>query len=850
MGGSESLLLSTARQEGVRATVYGLIFVASAATLALEICLTRVFALAHWYHFASMSISIGLLGFGASGSLLYLRPRLLEERHTTTETWSSRSSTERSSCTRGVALANLLLGAAIPTTYLGANALPLDAYLLGIEPIQWAYLVGYFGLLALPFIFAGLAVGFALSQAPERAARIYFANLAGSALGAAAPLALLNLLPPGEAVVSIAAGVAITSALWALLRRSALLVPALLLLAGIGGLGLLAPDHLAVRTSPYKALNQALLYPGSQVAWRAHNAFSQVELLKSAGIRSAPGLSVAFEGRLPPQYAVSTDGENLSPVISEGPQETSFTRYLPSAAAYRLLASGPRQAPPSVLVLEPAGGLETLVALDHGAGPLTVVAGNPLQMEAVRQVAGSYPHDPRVQLLIRGPRSFMAANDRRFDLIVMPLNEGFRVVTAGAFAVNENYLLTVESLARQYESLAEEGFLVITRWLQLPPSEELRAFILVLEALERSGVERPSERVAAFRSFQTATMLVKRGELRGEEIRELRSFAAEMRYDLIYLPGLQAAESNRFNVLEPDPYFESFALAPSREQRPELLHLYPYDVRAPTDDHPFFFHFFRPSQLSEVIQKLGRTWQPFGGSGYLVMFALLAFLLAASGLLIVAPLAARRDHPEVDAPGGAAPARLRLAVLAYFLALGVAYLFLELPLMQRMILFLDQPTYAFSAVLFVLLLFSGLGSLASERLRWRLRWVLVALVGGAAIYSAALPHLLAPFLGQPLAFRFLVAVAILAPLGLLMGMPFPRGIALTGRAAPSLVPWAWGINGFASVISTVLASMIALGAGFGAVMALAGAAYAVAVLAVGAVPAAAPEPMSTDSRCP
>ncbi len=829
-----------------------------------------------------MSVSIGLLGFGASGSLIYLKPDLLGSLPTASKGHQDRvaSGEDRSGrgedghhLERGVATAALLFGAATLAAYLGANGLPLDLYLLGVEPIQWAYLLGYFALLTLPFLFAGAATGFALSMAPGRAGRLYFAGMVGSGAGAAASPLLLNALPPGQAVAALALALIASAALWAGLRRSQLLFPALAGAAVAGWLLLGAPETLSVRTSPYKALNQALLYPGARVVWRGQNAFSRVDLLESPGIRSAPGLSLSYQGRLPPEQAVATDGENLSPVPPLQPGRGDYARYLPSAAAYRLLAVsevgtqgggdeeavGARNAEqrsrdpgvqagargsgtlrkgsraPSVLVLEPGGGLEAIAALEHGAERVTAVAGNPTQVEAVRRAESSYLDAPRLRLVVGGARGFLAADDETFDLIVMPLAESFRVVTAGSFSVSENYLLTVESVVKQYERLSDGGFLVVSRWLQLPPSEELRAFLIVVEALERLGVEDPARSLAAFRSFQTATILAKRGDLQPEEIEELRAFAAEMKYDLIHLPGLQAGESNRFNVLAHDPYFESFALALSREGRGDLLRCYPFDVSPTADDRPFFFHFFKPTQLPELVQKLGRSWQPFGGSGYLVMFALLGFALVASTGLILGPLwlgARLRSRPDVEQ--GARPhTRLRTAVLTFFLGLGVGYLFLEIPLMQRMILFLDQPTYSFAVVLFALLLFSGLGSLAADRVRLPIRPVLAALVVAVFLYAVGLPGLLSLFLGQPLALRLLVVLLSLAPLGFLMGMPFPSGIALLARGDSRLVPWAWAINGCASVVSSILASMIALAAGFSAVLLLAGAAYGVSALAAG-----------------
>jgi hypothetical protein len=255
---------------------------------------------------------------------------------------------------------------------------------------------------------------------------------------------------------------------------------------------------------------------------------------------------------------------------------------------------------------------------------------------------------------------------------------------------------------------------------------------------------------------------------------------------------------------------------------PEALYAaQPYKVRPPTDDRPFFFHFFRWSQTQAVLQQLGRTWQPWGGSGYLVLIALLAVSVVASGALIALPLAAGRRRGTVKG--------LRGRVLAYFGLLGLGFLFVEIPLMQRFILFLGQPIYAFAAVIAALLFFSGLGSLAAPWLNPR--QTLPLLAAAILFYPLLLPVLFQALLGAPLAVRLAATVVSLAPLGVLMGTPFPGGLAWLGRQAPGLVPWAWAVNGCASVLASVLAALIALSAGFSWVLVGAAAAYGGAWLA-------------------
>jgi hypothetical protein len=245
-----------------------------------------------------------------------------------------------------------------------------------------------------------------------------------------------------------------------------------------------------------------------------------------------------------------------------------------------------------------------------------------------------------------------------------------------------------------------------------------------------------------------------------------------------------------------------------------------YEVRPPTDDKPFFFHFFKWRQVPEIWQTLGRTWQPFGGGGYLVLLALLAMAVLTSVVLIVLPAGLTRRSGET-------PAGLpRGLVLAYFGCLGVAYLAVEIPLIQRFVLLVDHPTTAFAIVLSVLLITSGIGSLLAPRLRaW---WVMPTLVFCVLVLSVSSSSILGLLLGRSLVTRAVAASALLVPLGLLMGVPFPTGLALVRRRAPHLIPWAWGVNGCTSVVVSIATALMAMSWGFGAVLGVAVTAYLLA----------------------
>jgi hypothetical protein len=473
-----------------------------------------------------------------------------------------------------------------------------------------------------------------------------------------------------------------------------------------------------------------------------------------------------------------------------------------------------------VLVLEPGGGLDVAVAQSRGVERIVAVSPNPLVIDAVRQYGAGLYERGQVEVIARSPRSYASEQPSRFDIVEVALTDAQRTVVSGAYTLGEDYRYTVEAVVDYLALLEPSGILVLHRWLQTPPSESVRAWALAIEAIERMGWSAPRDSLVAIRSWSTMLILAKKGPFAASELETVREFCETRKFDLVFLPGMRADEANRHNVYQGAPYATIYRRLLNGEERDAILSEYEYDVRPLTDDRPFFFHFFRWRQVPEIWQRLGHTWQPFGGGGYLVLVALLGVATLASVGLIVLPLVVVRG------PLTEMPARSRARVLAYFGCLGVAYLAIEIPLIQRFVLFLDQPTTAFATVLCVLLLASGVGSLLAPRIG--ARRAIPALVLYLLLLVIVLPSVFDWFLGYPLAIRVVVACLLLAPLGMLMGIPFPSGLALIQGRVPGLVPWAWGVNGCTSVIASVLTALVALSWGFTVVFVIAAATYACA----------------------
>lgn len=774
----------------------------SCAALVYEIALTRVFAIAQGYHFGFLAISLALLGFGASGTALAL---------------GARSGTRSPLSPSLLSNLAILLPLVLLASYLTANNLPFDPYLVAWNPIQLVYLVAYLLALTIPFFVVGLLQGLALILWSQHSASLYGANLLGSSVGCLIALAALTWMSVPNVVIVAAMMAAVGAlALAAGLTSRRALFPAVEVVLLIG-LVWTSPAWLEIQLSPYKTLNQLLNDPEARVTARYWNAFSRVDVVTSSRIRSAPGLSLSFTGALPRQTGIVLDADKVLALTTGENLSSDLFAALPMAIAYDLRPTA------RALVLDPGGGLEIWVALAHGVRSIMAVQENPLIAELT---AAPFAASDAVRFITASPRSYSAASSEQFDVVDLALSDNFRAVTAGAFTLAENYTLTVEGVRRYFELLAPRGLLVAQRWLQLPPSEETRMGALIVEALQASGIRDPAQHIVAIRSFSTMLILAKREPFELAEIDAIKQFARERQFDLVYYPGIQASEANHFNKLKQDVYYEAFQRLLA--DAPQFHRQSAYEIAPPTDEHPFFFHFFKWEQLPTVIALLGKTWQPFGGSGYLILLALLGVASSVAFVLVLLPLLVqRRGLRQGEERASARHTQAR--VLVYFGALGFGFLFVEIPLIQRAVLILEYPVYAFTVVLFGLLLSSGLGSIVAERISWRAS--LVGLVLAIALYAALVP-LSAWLLAQELIVRIIVVIIGLAPIGFLLGVPFPRGLEFVRQDAPELLPLAWGMNGFTSVISSILATMIALTWGTTPVLLGAGVVYAVALFSV------------------
>ncbi|HSW22093.1 MAG TPA: SAM-dependent methyltransferase, partial [Burkholderiaceae bacterium] len=560
-------------------------------------------------------------------------------------------------------------------------------------------------------------------------------------------------------------------------------------------------------------------------------------------LRHAPGLSLNATAELPPQLGVFIDGDGMSALTRFDGRRESLAHLgeTTSALPYHLL----RQ--PRVLVLGAGAGADVLQAHYHGARQIDAVELNPQVVELVRRQFADYaggiysagvdaasPGIVRVHMA--EARGFVAASKQRYDLIHVALLDSFSASSAGLHALSENYLYTVQALQDDLQHLEPGGLLSITRWVRLPPRDALKLFAAAVEALQRSGVADPASRLALVRSWQTSTLLVKNGAFSSDDVAAIKAFCSERSFDVAFYPGMKPQEANRYNVVAPPDLFDG-AMALLAAGSDQFLQSYKFHIAPATDDKPHFFHFFKWRSAPELLSLKEQGGLPLLEWGYPVLVATLAQAVLASLLLIAAPAAwvtwAGRQRERVT------PARSQRRVLVYFAAIGLAFMFVEIAFIQKFVLFLSHPLYAVAVVLFGFLLFAGIGSAASRRwhdrrapvLRHAEGVVVAAIVLSAAFCLGLLAWLFQHAVALPDPLKIVVSAALIAPLAFFMGMLFPMGLARVEAADARLIPWAWAVNGCASVTGAVLATLLAIHIGFTAVVVAALLLYAIAAAA-------------------
>ena len=640
----------------------------------------------------------------------------------------------------------------------------------------------------MPFFFFGIIAAFIFSQNQKNSGIVYFYNLLGSASGTILSIPFLAFLD--VKIIFLISLIGLLAALFFNRKYSKFIV--FLIVLNI----LLFSIKIDINISQYKEFNLALNVPNSELIATKWNSFSRVDIVNSSFTRYAPGLSLSFKGKLPEQIGILVDGSNMNSITKY--ENFDFVDFLPMSLPYYLRTK------PKVLVINSGAGLDVLAALKNNA-TVTALETNPIIIDLLKNEYKYFSGDiyNKVSVYFEEGRSFIK-NGEKYDIIVLSLAGNVLGGTSGITSLSENYLLTAEAFRDYYNSLTEDGFLIITRWLFNPPKEEVRLFALALE------IDKEGKKIVMLNSWNTITLLLSKKDLDEKTVKKIKEFSDKNKFDIIYLPKQFDFEPNKYAKFKEAYHYN--ALQQLLKDKNEFYKNYLFDVSPVYDDKPYYFNFFKPSKFLELKRILGQRWNPFLDSGFLLFFILIQALILAL-LFIFIPLFFKKKIEKIP----------NKKSLLYFFAIGIGFLFIEIVLIQKFILFLGHTIFSTTTIIFSMLLFSSLGSLYSQRIDLNnLKKVIFILFLLIIAYSFLLKFLIESFIILNLISKIILTSIFIAPLSFFMGFAFPLGIKKIDK---ELIPWAWAVNGSASVLSPILAIMLALFFGYNFVLVLAGIIY-------------------------
>ncbi|MBI3653462.1 MAG: hypothetical protein HY231_20720 [Acidobacteria bacterium] len=765
-----------------RTKIFWGIALISLSVLMLELSLTRLFSATMYYHFAFMAISLALFGSGASGVFIYIVQNKLPAAKT--GQWLS--------------LAAMLyaLSVILALYIIFTNPLTLNDVSENYQRLVKVYLAT-----SLPFFFAGCAITLAITRLAKDISRLYLFDLAGAALGCLLLIPVLNSIGAINTVIAVSAIASVAAILFSLAptgNRLAM-VCAIVLTLGLTGFAIYNTRTHKIDIHQSKGMEE------TKVLFSKWNSFSRITV----------------EGDMKEGIEIKIDADAATGIVPDGanPERHQGQRQSITGLAFHLKPDA------NVAIIGPGGGYDVATALVFNARHVTAVEINPIIARDVMSSppfnsynGGIYQH-PKVQLEVDEGRSFVRRSADRYDVLQASMVDTWAATAAGAFSLTENNLYTVEAFEDYARHLSADGILTMTRWYFEPPDQLLRLLTLSRVMMNDLHITNPARHVILVRDVSSnsdrtpATYLFKKSEFTDDEVKKIEAVAAQNKFQLLYTP-----------LTQPDNVFTKMMTA---QDAATVWQGFETNVNPTYDNNPFFFNSIRLSNLSRALTGVGE-WQKTN-LGTFVLFALFAITSILVLLFIIGPLIFVRSRALTGNKQG------RMAYLFYFACLGAGFIIVEVAMIQKFILFLGHPVYSLAVVLFSLLTFSALGSYWSGRFNEaHIKTTVVKLIGTLIalvfVYILVLPPIFYGLVWLPLPARILIAVVLMAPLAMVMGMPMPIGIKMLSKSAPQIIPWAWGVNGATSVMGSVGALVIAILTGFNQALMIGAALYFLALL--------------------
>lgn len=771
------------------------IFFTAFTGIAFQITLIRSFSFTQYYHFIFLIISLALMGFGTSGTLLHFTEKKLKKN------FPSRYFR--------IYLLYLIL---LPSGYFFAQNLELDFQYLLYNVGQPLLLLLFILLLFIPFLTGAYLLGAVTVLYPGKIKKIYGANLCGSGFGGVTVLFIFYLFSPEETPFKILIFPLAGSFAWLIafnlisLKKTANL---LLTAAGLAFTLLLLFYSPQIKPDRYKTLHYLRQLEAQGSAKKLITTYSPAA---RNDIYSADSFHVTlFAGltapKAPPgQLLLLTDGE-LSGITFkiETTDKAKILTHTPQSLAYHLTDS------PDLLLLDDPGGTNIWLGKLFNARSITNVTNSrefiTILKNELAPSGGNILNAPEVTNYLMPPRLFIDQSRKQYDLIQFCFAQGLPAASGGLYSLYEDYLLTIESLVKSYSLLKPGGFLTITRGIQTPPRDNIKIIATVIEALKKAGTERPEKHLFIGRNYLAVTTIVSKNPFTASQIEKLKTKSEELMMDTEYYPEINPeamVQTNKIPGPAGVPYSYYHLAVTELLKGRDFNRTWSHNIKPAVDDNPYFHNFFKWESLSRLIEGYGNFWFRRVESGYIMVIAALAGVILWGLLLILLPLFLTKKTPKKG--------------LLYFAFVGTAFMFVEIFLIRKMIRYLEHPVYSAACVIGAMLLFAGLGSLFQSKYspsplkRIKLaRWLLPLLL---LLYLVLPEFIMKFFITAPFLFRFFLAALLILPPAFLMGWFFSSGIERLEQKNPKAIPFAWAVNGFTSVTASPLALLLSISFNF------------------------------------
>ena len=768
---------------------YAGLFLVTQATLMYEILLTRIFSVTMWYHFAFMAISIAMFGMTAGAVLVYFFPDYFKPERTN----------------HHLGLFSLLFALSTVVSFWIDLRIPFITT-DQLRIVSFTYLVT-----AIPFVFSGICVSLALTRFPLQLSKLYAADLAGAAFGCVALIFSLRITDGPTTVLILTLLAAFASVLFLLE------VPTRgLLRLAFSCCVLLAGLTVAQYASDLIKLRWAKGVIESEPLYEEWNSYSRVRVVEDSGPQRIFGWGLS--PTLSPLQTVKELKLDIdagaATVLTEFDGDLSklnFLKYDVTNIVHHIRRDA------KVLVIGAGGGRDILSALVFEQNNVVGVEMNTDVLKAVNEefadFTGHLHKHPKVNFVNEEARSYIAWQKEKFDVIQASLIDTYAATAAGAFVLSENSLYTLEAWKIFLNHLEPNGVLTFSRWYFPLPGQVYRLTSIATAALMELGVKQPRDHIVVVVGGQSqgvpmGTILVSNNPFSKQDLDIIEDVADRLQFRTVLSPA--------FSI---DPIFAAIA---SGTKFDFLAENFPLDISPPTDDRPFFFY------MQKVKDAFTTDVPEQGEDALFVLGTLLILVFVLTSVCIFVPLFIKTKNQKTKGSG---------LLILYFAAIGFGFLLVEISQMQRLTIFLGHPTYSLSVMLFALLLSSGIGSYLTQNIQLEMlkhnalrRFIL--LLGSLVLLGLLTPYVSDVFQSYSNPVRILIAILLLFPAGLFMGMLFPIGMKMASGDRESIKPWLWGINGATSVCASVLAVVISLSFGISAAFWCGVAFYVIACVAL------------------